>query len=182
MLRCVAALLLIIFACCSRSHPSAVVLSVCDLSRDFAAYDNKLVAVRGVFYYGLRQKCPETCANGPWPSFLDLAGADDVRAGKPPAGFVSDQQSWVALDNVLRTVERDSKQGKRSEIWVTVVGRVRARGHPSPVGPCDIMARGNYGHLGAFPAQLVVKSFTDIEVMPNPNSPYDYSNMHRGAW
>jgi hypothetical protein len=31
------------------------------------------------------------------------------------------------------------------------------------------------GHLGSFPAQLVVKRFTDIEVVPNAKSPYDYA-------
>jgi hypothetical protein len=182
MLRHVSVLLVIVLACCSRPQPKAVVLSVCDLSRDFTAYRGKLVAVRGVFYYGLRQKCPQTCATGPWASFLDLAGSDDAETGNPPAGFVSDQESWVTLDKALRTVEHDAKQGKRLEIWVTAVGRVRASDHRSPVGPCDIVARGHYGHLGGAPAQLVVKRFTDIEVVPNPNSPYDYSNMYRGAW
>jgi len=37
-----------------------------------------------------------------------------------------------------------------------------------------------YGHLGAFPAQLVVESISDIEVKENPQSPYDYSNMYHG--
>jgi hypothetical protein len=29
--------------------------------------------------------------------------------------------------------------------------------------------------------QLVVRSFSNIEVVPSANSPHDYSNMHHGA-
>lgn len=181
MLRRVAALLPLILAGCSRPQPSTVVLSVCDLSRDFTAYRGKLVAVRGVYYYGLRQTCPQTCINGPWPSFLDLIGTGTTLRSEPPVAFVTDELSWAALDKVQRAVERDAKRGRRVEIWVTVLGQLRARAHRSPLGPCDMVANGSYGHLGAFPAQLVVESFSNIEVIPNASSPYDYSNMYHGA-
>jgi hypothetical protein len=181
MLRRVVALLSIILSCCSRPQPNAVVLSVCDLSRDFTAYRGKLVAVRGVFYYGLRQKCPQTCANGPWPSALDLIGPGYTPPGETPVAFATDELSWAALSKVQRDVERDAIEGKRFEIWVTVLGQIRARDHRSPVGPCDVMASGGYGHLGSFPAQLVVKNFSNIEVVSNANSPYDYKKMYRGA-
>jgi hypothetical protein len=38
-----------------------------------------------------------------------------------------------------------------------------------------------YGHLGAFPAQIDVESFSDIQVKVNPQSPYDYGHMYHGA-
>jgi len=51
----------------------SAVLSVCDLSKDLPRYRGKLVTVRGVYYYGLRQSdCPQKCDTGLWPSFLDL--------------------------------------------------------------------------------------------------------------
>lgn len=181
MLRRVAALLPIVLACCSRPQPDAVVMSVCDLSRDFTAWRGKMVAVRGVYYYGLRQNCPQTCANGPWPSYLDLIGPEDTPTGDPPAVFATDESTWAELAKVRQAVERDAKLGKRAEIWVTVLGQLRAREHRSPAGPCDMMAGGHYGHLGAFPAQLVVKRFSQIEVVPNAGSPYDYSKMYHGA-
>ncbi len=57
--------------------PDAPVMSVCELSKDFPAPQGKIVAVRGVYYYGLRQECPQKCSSGPWPSFIDLAGGTD---------------------------------------------------------------------------------------------------------
>jgi hypothetical protein len=156
-------------------------LTVCDLSRDFTAYRGKLVAVRGVYYNGLRQTCPQTCTTGSWPSFVDLIGTGGTPQKEPPVAFATDELSWAALDKVQRAVERGARRGKRVEIWLTVLGQVRARAHGSPAGPCDRVASGSYGHLGVFPAQLVVKRFSNIEVVPNASSPYDYSNMYHGA-
>jgi hypothetical protein len=70
----IAVLLLIAMASCSQSPSHISVMTVCELSRDFTAYRNRVVAVRGVYFYGLRQQCPQTCATGPWPSFMDLVG------------------------------------------------------------------------------------------------------------
>ena len=82
-----------------------------------------------------------------------------------------------------QAVELEAKNGKRLEIWVTAVGQLRTRTRRSPLGPCDKIGSGRYpgyGHLGAFPAQLVVQQFKDIEVKVNPESPYDYGHMYHG--
>jgi hypothetical protein len=149
---------------CSRA-PS---LSVCELAKDYPRFRDKVVAARGVYYYGLRQRCPEKCIVGEWPSFVDLIhGTDDT--------------TWTAIDKAERDVEARAKQsGQRFEIWVTVVGRLGASATRSPLGPCDRAQWGKYGHLGAFPAQLVVIAFRDIEVKVNPDSPYDYAGLYRG--
>jgi hypothetical protein len=165
-----ATVLLLLFAITftGEPRPSPPLLSVCDLSKDYGAYRDKLVAVRGVYYYGLRQTCQQTCANGPWPSFLDMVGADNA--------------SWEALVKALHSVELEAKKGKRFEIWVTAVGQLETKARISPLGPCDTKGSGysGYGHLGVFPAQLVIRSFSDIEIIENPKSPYDYRNMYRG--
>jgi hypothetical protein len=145
-------------------------MSVCDLSRDFYAYRGRLVTVRGVYFYGLRQHCPQTCAAGPWPSFLDLAGSDS-------AG----DAIWAGVATAERTAAREAKEGRRVEVWVTVRGRLKTSEHRSPVGPCDRAVEGGFGHLGAFPAQIVVEAIEDIQIVPNPASRYDYSSMHHGA-
>jgi hypothetical protein len=181
MLRCIAFLVSILVAGCGRPQAGTVVLSVCELSGDFTAYRGQLVSVRGVYYYGLRQTCPQACPDGPWPSFVDLTGADDVRRGEPQVTFDTDWESWRALEEVQEAVERDAKQGRRVEIWVTALGQIRANAYRSPIGPCDRVVNRGYGHLGAAPAQLVVKSFSNIEVIPNANSPYDYSKVFHGA-
>ena len=169
MIRSIPGLLLIlVIASSGQPRPTPPLLSVCDLSKDYGAYRDKLVAVKGVYYYGLRQTCQQTCADGPWPSFLDLVGSDNV--------------SWAALVKAEQTAELEAKRGKRFEVWVTIVGQLETRARLSPLGPCD--KKGSrylgYGHLGVFPARLVVRYFSDIEVIENPKSPYDYSHMYRG--
>jgi len=148
--------------------PDAGVTSVCELSKDLFAFQDKVVTVRGIFYYGLRQQCPQKCTDGLWPSFIDLKGANGL--------------SWADLAKALREVESEAKAtGKRFEIWVTVVGRLRTTAKRSPLGPCDRKKWGlGYGHLNVFPAQIDVDSFRDIEVKVNPQSPYDYGNMYHG--
>jgi hypothetical protein len=148
---------------------SPAVMSVWDLSKDFTAYRDKVVTIRGVYYYGLRQDCPQNCADGPWPSFVNLEGGAAA--------------NWNALSKVQQTVEVEAKKtGKRFEIWVTVMGRVQTRARRSPLGPCDRKSWGmyGYGHLGAFPAQIVVESIRDIDVKKNAQSLYDYGNMYHG--
>jgi hypothetical protein len=112
---------------------------------------------------------------------VDLVSTDVLLPGEPPFGFTTDDAAWVALDKAERAAEREAKQGKRVEVWVTVMGRLRAKEHRSPVGPCDRVVNSGYGHLGSFPAQLVIQSVAAIELVPNADSPYDYSNIYRGA-
>lgn len=166
------------------SHRQPVILTVCEVSRDYAAFRGKLISVRGVDYYGLRETCPEKCVGGPWPSFIDLVGTGHMEPGEPPIRFQTDDASWAALDRVERAVEREAKKGKRFEIWVTVSGQLRTRARHSHLGPCDRIGSDTYGygHLGGYPAQLVIKNFSNIEVRENPNSAYDYSHIYRGAF
>jgi hypothetical protein len=145
-------------------------MTICDLSRDFTEHRGQIIAVRGVYFYGLRQRCPQTCATGPWPSFVDLVGSDAAGDGM-----------WADLAQAERTAEREAKQGRRVEVWVTVRGKLNASDHRSPAGPCDPVANSGFGHLGAFPAQIVVEAFDNIQVVPNVDSTYDYGHMYRGA-
>lgn len=154
---------------CGRPKDPAT-MSVCEIAKDFGAYRDKPIAVRGVYCNGLRNdSCPEKCGDGPWPSFIDLTS--------------NDAADWGALAKVTKAVELEAKKGKRFEIWVTAIGRLRTQAHHSPLGPCDTMGSGyfGFGHMGAYPAQLVAERFLDIEVRANPKSPYDYANMYKGA-
>jgi len=167
----ITALLLIGMAGCGQSPSHLTVMTVCELARDFTRYRNRVVAVRGVYFQGLRQECPQTCATGPWPSFLDLVGSDTV------AGTI-----WDGLARAERIAEQEAKQGRRVEVWVTVIGKLNASERHSPIGPCDRVANSGFGHLGVFPAQIVVEAFNDVQVTPQPDSPYDYGHIYRGAF
>lgn len=161
-------LIALVAVTCTPAAPVQV-MSVCELSKDYPRFRDKVVTVRGVYYYGLRQECSEKCTDGLWPSFIDLEGGGDA--------------VWAALARADREVESEAKRsGKRFELWVTVVGRLQTRVKHSPRGPCDSTSWGiaGYGHLGAYPAQILVESFQNIEVRVNPQSPYDYAHMYHG--
>src|SRR5262245_834317 len=97
-------------------------LSVCELSKNYGAYRDQVLTVRGVYYYGLRQDCRGICASGPWPSFVDLVG--------------SENSDWQAIAKAEEAVESQAKKGKRFEIWVTVHGQLKTQARLSPLGPC----------------------------------------------
>ena len=161
MIACLAALVLAgITGCGIPQHLG--VMNVCEMSRDFAKYRNRYVIVRGIYLQGLRQRCPQTCATGPWPSFVDIAR--NKAAG---------DAIWADLGRAVRTAQQAARQGRLFEVWVTVRGKLNTNTYTSLVGPCDQLAKRGYGYLSAFPAQIVADSFTDIRLIPATASPYE---------
>src|SRR4051794_36508038 len=110
----------------SACHPPASqkVFSLCDLAKDYSAYRDKRLAIRGVYFNGLQESCPQKCADGHWPSSIWLTGADSKSSDILPTASDYD---WAVLDNIERKVELEAKKGKRFDIWVTAIGRLRAR-------------------------------------------------------
>jgi hypothetical protein len=153
---------------CDQSAPELSVISVFDLFRNLSIYSDRLVAVRGVYYYTLEQKCPASCVTGPRPSHLWVVGTGRER--------------WDALKEAERLAELEAGKGTRVEVWVTATGWLRTMARHSPLGPCDTVGSNyfGYGHLGGYPAELQVLRFSDIQIKPNSLSPYDYSKKsHR---
>lgn len=134
----------------SPAQDSPMVITVCELAKALPSYDDKVVSVRGVYYYGaLQQRCEPKCKVGDWPSSILLVGGGN----------------WENLDIAERKLEMEAKStGKRFELWVSVSGRLQTKLKPSTLGP---------------PAQISVQRFTDIEPRENPQSPYDYSYINR---
>lgn len=160
-------------AACGRARGKASpTVTVCDLFRNLQAHRETLVAVRGIYWFGLRQSCSERFTTGAhdWPSALSLAYQGSARAGeRVPAG--ADAESWRRFEDVIK---REARAGHREEIWVTVVGRLRCP--PSYIAQ-DGRVVGGYGHLGSLPAELVVERVYDIEV--RPTATYDYGEILR---
>lgn len=149
----------------------AQVISVCELLKNLASYRGKIVAVRGIEYYGLRARsCPEEFVTGNrrWPWAVDLVHSSHPSPGEERVQFATDDSSWDEWGEVLI---REAKAGLRGEIWMTVLGKVRAR--QTYIREDGAVFLG-YGHLGVLPAQLVVKRIFDIEVKRDPPT-YDYS-------
>ena len=44
-----------------------------------------------------------------------------------------------------------------------------------------VLVNGGFGHLGVSPAQITVEQFDDVQIVPQPDSPYDYGHIYRGA-
>jgi hypothetical protein len=171
------------FLGCGRSRvtdlasPSKVI-SVCDLFDNLPSYRGKMVAVRGVYnYYSLGQNdCSRPFVTGSrrWASALDMVGSHSAAFEGEPVPFTTNQQSWDNLDN---TCIREGQLGHRVVIWATVVGEVRAP--ERYVLPSGAVVLG-YGHLGALPAEIVIRRVVNVEVKPDPASKYDYKLRKQG--
>lgn len=147
-------------------------LTVCELFKDLPAYQNKMVSVRGIYYFGLRQEgCPNQFVSGnrTWPTALAMVGSDVTAPGDRPVAFTTQQESWGELS---RLVIRLGEEGRQAEVWVTVVGQLRG---PYRTARAGKVSAGFYGNQGVYPAELVVKRVTDIEVKPTPT--YDYRKI-----
>lgn len=159
-----------VFLCASDPPAGSFRGGVCELSRDFPAWRDRLVSVRGVYYNGLQQRCSASCATSPWPSSLWLVG-DGGESGR-------------SLLKAIQTAELEANRGNRVEVWVTGIGRLRTMARRSPAGPCDAVGSGlyGYGHLGAWPAELDIERFENIELKEDATSPYDYTNYTHRQW
>jgi hypothetical protein len=43
------------------------------------------------------------------------------------------------------------------------------------------VVKGGYGHLGVFPAQIVVEALSEVQGVPYAASPYDYRSIYHAA-
>ena len=142
--------------------------TVCDVLRSAPFYNRKIVAVRGIYWNGLSQTCPDSIVTRyGLPNALNLSTSALVRSDEA-VSFETDEASWDQLDEL---VLREARAGHREEIWVTVVGQFRTMDFH------DGIPTGGFGHLGAFPAELVVERVYDIKIEPAPT--YDYGEILR---
>lgn len=146
--------------------PAPKPVNVCAVLLHLEEYRNKRVSIRGellVHPHGtvLRmEKCPVPLITSGhvWPTMIYLIPADSNLAespGRVPPGFSVDRAWAPVLEKGSR--ERDAR------LWVTVVGRLETRRR------FEIVERGDgktlpvgYGHLNAYPAQLVYEEFKDV--------------------
>jgi len=143
-------------------------LSVCDVLKEIATYQNTMVRVTGIYWYGLRQSCPEPLMIGgrTWPSAIELTDAAASRNRGGRLDFETDRGSW---DRLYEFLGNEARAGKKEEIWVSAVGRfegvqVRANG-----------TVGGFGHMAMLPGELVVQRITDIRVKDRPT--YNYGEL-----
>jgi hypothetical protein len=106
---------------------------------------------------------------------LDLVDSGQESVGQAEPVFRTDRRSLDALD---RLVIGEARARKREEIWATITGEIRA---PEAYTRTDGRTVGGYGHLGVYPAEIVVERIVKTEIVPNPT--YDYSEvLQKRAW
>jgi hypothetical protein len=168
-------------------------ISVCDLFKDLPVHAGQMISVRGMLYQGgeifaLGAHCdskfvtkytwapvlkglPEMPPTGEfvWPTALDLSNSSFVQEGETPVKFQTDED---AIRGVLASIATQGAKltvtpGQRPGVWVTVVGQLRVRSHYVIGKSADgkPIAEG-YGHLNAYPAQLVIRTMYDPVVEP----------------
>ena len=162
----------VLLVACSRvpmpleaAQTGAGVISVCEALRNLEALNGKRVTVKGIFWFGLRDRCDLDLREGDrqWPNALYIEHSD---ATKSRSGVRTDGRQWEAVD---RAVLAEATAGRHEEIWVTITGELQGQLKPFPIG---------FGHLGAFPGRIVVEKIVISEIIKRPT--YDYGQLAAG--
>lgn len=176
--RCLVVITTVALAGCGNAQRTGVVdvkpatrVSVCEILKNFEKYRNKEVDAIGVYWFGLRESCPEPFITGDrkWPAALHLVDAGATAGSDMSVRFETDRKSW---DDLQLLAVREGKAGKREEIWTIIRGEVRV---PDKYVRADGSVFGGYGHMGAFPAELVIRRVLEVSI--KSNATYDYRDM-----
>ena len=188
-------LLILLAAECYAQEPpiEPKLLSICELFEDLRSYAGKTIAVRGLLYQGKEvfalggQRCqsrfvtrylvtaglplPGTevvTAEYSWPTTINLTwSGSSFPEGELPAPFSTDSDSirrTTAFIVKQRAELANVKEGV--DVFVTVVGMLRVRSH-YVIGrlPNGEPHGAGYGHLSYDPAELVIRTMRDPEVV-----------------
>ncbi len=151
-------------------------VTVCNIFEDLKSYSGKIIEVRGELVTGreifvLRQEgclSKYTTDNREWPAALDLAEAGSAGV-KPPVVFRLDEDSIKRMDKLLCFLHESTAAELGVEITATFVGELRvAKEFKDNSLPFPRTFALGYGHLGAFPAQLVYRSVKGIVIRQKP--------------
>ena len=149
-------------------HP----LTVCEVLEDLAAYRGKIIEVRGEWQGGyLIDRCPPLrTGNHTWPNAILTVQPDDFMVRiQEPVNWRMDADAYNRAD---RDFIRAARSKEESVVKATFIGRLDAReslflvteGVPRPIP-------GGFGHLGVFPARLVINTVKDLVVSPGTRLP-----------
>jgi hypothetical protein len=149
------------------------VIDVCEALSNFQSYRGRMVTIRGVYFNGLQGKCERAFITGirTWPSAIEIVVSSFVSGTADAVPFETDLETWFAVEAL---VLREAKAGRREEIWASITGMYQA---PSSYLRPDGLLFGGYGHLGMYPAQLVVQRVSDVQIKQIPT--FDYKLLLR---
>ncbi len=145
-------------------------LSVCDLMSRLTKERYKVVKVHGELYssseitaLGSDPCATQFTAGGVrWPAALDLVSSEYRTDPKERAApFVTDP---AAMARLRAAIAERNRLNRGAKLIVTITGFLRARQKYVRM-MTGYGSQGNgYGHLGLYPAQLVIKTVDDIRI------------------
>ena len=147
-----------------RSSPISTPISVCDALHNLARYRSQVVEIRGE-YVGAELIAGKNCrplrsGNDEWPTRIMVERADRLAdVVNERADFAFDLEAWENAIQALVALNRQYREN--AVVYATVVGRLDTRDTLS-TSP----HRNGYGHLGGYPARLVVKTIRDVSITP----------------
>jgi hypothetical protein len=146
-----------------------VPLSVCDVLQNYTRYREQMIEVRGEWTgpgLGPTTNCQpfKTTKTGDfvWLSGIWLVLPVQKNEIDTPANWAVEEPAYRRAADKLRATNLD-----KQEIIATIAGRLEANDLRHVVRRVDsnLLPYG-YGHLGQFPAQLVISTIKDLEISP----------------
>jgi len=148
-------------------------ISVCELFKDLRSYDGKTISVRGLLYSSteisaLGDHC-ETAFSTKYsplaPMLPGVPGALQYEYTWPTALDLALQKEDEKVNQVMERIRLERKRlggVEKTDVWVTVVGKLSLKDHYD-VGPSadGTLRGGGFGHLSAYPGQLVIQTMLD---------------------
>ena len=142
-------------------------VSVCEVFQQIDTYRNKLVTVTGIYYYGLRDQCPNGPSSDgiPWPTAIDLVNSESPELDEEPVDFATEFAGFFRLLDLAEALLQRGQRGNR-EIVATITGKLHIqRDYRQSRGGKGLVGTG-FGHLGVFPARMVVLRVDKVRVRP----------------
>ena len=147
-------------------------LRVCEVLENLPRYRGKTITVRGMLYQSREItalgdtpcKHPMRTGDHQWPPALDLEYSSYTPRGEAAVTFQTDLENVETTSAEVRAL-REKAPGR--DVWVTVTGHLRARGKYNVSLGGDGKWHGQgYGHLGIYPAQLVIRKMYQAGLAP----------------
>ena len=168
--------------------PEPQTISICDLFKDLRSYAGKMISVRGMLslsgeVFALGGECADKFTTKysstptvpglssidsefTWPTALDLVTTVLVEKGEKVTGFQTDDTLASIITRIRIEQARSGSQNIR--VAATVLGELRLKDHYEVGrGGDGRLHGGGYGHLSAFPGQILIKSLKDVEIKRN---------------
>lgn len=131
-------------------------LTVCQILQNLRLYDGNLIQVRGEWHGSyIEDKCqmPLQTEDHKWPDEITVEGPFNLHGNDETVNWSFTPDDYIAsFSELLRF---------KGPVYATIVGRLDARAQliHYPNGSTN---PGGYGHLGYYPARIVVKQIKDI--------------------